>query len=416
LRPKVLLRYAIFFGFIALLYLTQRFWFIGAWHRIEAVSSPALRSALQVAWFIALLLLVASFLDPMLGHVLSKIAGGKWIAAAARIWIITSLFAFVAVKLVGILGFASGVAAKLVSPKPSFDATRRTFFRYASYLAGGLPFVAAVYGFANGRLRYRVERVEVPIEGLPKALDGFKIAQLSDIHIGDFMPREEVRRAVRIANDLRPDLAVVTGDFISSQYDPLEDCVAELSQLRAPLGTWGCNGNHEIYADAEDAAQALFHRHGMRLLRQENVTLEHQGEKFNLIGVDYQRDHMTRGPRGPMLQNIEHLISREMPNILLSHNPNSFHRAADLGIELSLAGHTHGGQVKFEIVDHSFSPARLITDFVAGLYHLPMGNGASSNGNGGKAFLYVNRGLGTFAMPVRLGVPPEITLLTLRSA
>ncbi|HEY7617425.1 MAG TPA: hypothetical protein VH744_11525, partial [Terriglobales bacterium] len=137
----------------------------------------------------------------------------------------------------------------------------------------------------------------------------------------------------------------------------------------------------------------------------------HRGEKFNLIGVDYQRDHMTRGPRGPMLQGIEPLISPEMPNILLSHNPNSFRRAAELGIELSLAGHTHGGQVKFEIVEHDITPARLITDFVAGLYQLPMGNGSA----GRQAQLYVNRGLGTFAMPVRLGVPPEITLLTLRA-
>ena len=160
----------------------------------------------------------------------------------------------------------------------------------------------------------------------------------------------------------------------------------------------------------------------MTLLRQENVQIERGGQKFNLIGVDYQRDHMTPNrQRGPMLQEIEHLVSREMPNILLSHNPNSFRRAADLGIELSLAGHTHGGQVKVEIVDHNITPARLITDFVAGLYHLPMRNGSApltgSNGHSAKsAFLYVNRGLGTFGMPVRLGVPPEITLLTLRTA
>jgi predicted MPP superfamily phosphohydrolase len=110
-----------------------------------------------------------------------------------------------------------------------------------------------------------------------------------------------------------------------------------------------------------------------------------------------------------------------MPNILLSHNPNSFRRAADLGIELSLAGHTHGGQVKVEIVDHSVNPARLITPFVAGLYHLPMptnGHAAATSASNGaqKAALYVNRGLGTFGFPVRIGVPPEITLLTLRRA
>src|SRR5580658_1488898 len=142
------------------------------------------------------------------------------------------------------------------------------------------------------------------------------------------------------------------------------------------------------------------------------------GGRFNLLGVDYQRDHMVSGERtGPMLAEIEHLIRRDMPNVLLSHNPNSFRRAAELGIELSLAGHTHGGQVKFEIVDHSVTPARLISPFVAGLYRLPMSNGHSPASNGlQKAALYVNRGLGTFSFPVRIGVPPEITLLTLRRA
>jgi predicted MPP superfamily phosphohydrolase len=98
-----------------------------------------------------------------------------------------------------------------------------------------------------------------------------------------------------------------------------------------------------------------------------------------------------------------------VPNILLSHNPNSFYRAAELGIELSLAGHTHGGQVRVEILDHRLSPARFITRFIAGLYALPMSGGTS------RSFLYVNRGLGTIGIPVRLGVAPEITLITLRA-
>ncbi len=128
---------------------------------------------------------------------------------------------------------------------------------------------------------------------------------------------------------------------------------------------------------------------------------------------------MVSGERtGPMLREIEHLVRSDMPNVLLSHNPNSFRRAAELGIELSLAGHTHGGQVKFEIVDHSVSPARLITPFVAGLYTPINGHASTTPDSNGahKAALYVNRGLGTFGFPVRIGVPPEITLLTLRRA
>ena len=411
----IVLRIVIFFTFIALVFLTQRFWFMSAWKWIAEIPSPGLRSALQISWVVALIVFVLAFFDPLLGHVLDKVGGGKWIIGAARIWLVASVFAFLAVQLVHGVGLIYGLIASGASAP--VNESRRNFFRYASYIAGGIPMVAAAYGFLSGRLKYRVERVEVPIANLPKELDGFKIAQLSDIHIGDFMPREEVRRAVNMTNDLKPDLAVVTGDFVSNEFDPLGDCIAELSKLRAPLGTWGCNGNHEIYANAEGAAQQLFAQHGMKLLRQENVQLDWHGSKLNLIGVDYQRDHMTRGPAGPMLQGVEPLISREHPNILLSHNPNSFHRAAEMGIELSLAGHTHGGQVKVEIIDHSFSPARLITDFVAGLYQLPMGeNGSRENGNGKKAALYVNRGLGTFGVPVRIGVLPEITLLTLRSA
>jgi hypothetical protein len=293
-------------------------------------------------------------------------------------------------------------------------------------LAGSVPFLAATYGFAAGRLRYSIERVDVPIASLPPELDGLRIAQLSDIHIGDYMPPAEIARAVDMANDLRPDIAFVTGDFVSREGDPLEACITELSRLRAPLGVWGCNGNHEIYAGVEDEAQRIFQEKGMRLLRAQSAVVEHRGGSFNLLGVDYQRDHMVSGgSNGPMLGEIEGLIRRDMPNILLSHNPNSFRRAAELGIELSLAGHTHGGQIKFEIVDHSVSPARLITPFVAGLYKLPMNghaNGASGSDtrsgiNGAhNAALYVNRGLGTFGFPVRIGVPPEITLLTLRKS
>jgi hypothetical protein len=136
-----------------------------------------------------------------------------------------------------------------------------------------------------------------------------------------------------------------------------------------------------------------------------------------------------------MLTLIEPLVRKDIPNILLSHNPNSFTRAAEMGVELSLAGHTHGGQVQVEILDHSWNAARYMTDFVAGLYRLPLGVAAKSTtqadgaaaaevtlpamaaslGAARFASIYVNRGLGTIGMPIRIGVPPEITVITLRS-
>src|SRR5260370_30418793 len=177
------------------------------------------------------------------------------------------------------------------------------------------------------------------------------------------MNRRDVRRAVEMANELGADLAVVTGDFITGAGDPLIDCIEETRRLRGPLGVWGCNGNHEVYARAEDAAEALFASAGMKLLRYENAQLTFRGVQFNLLGVDYQRERSHTGQRVQMLANLAPLVRRDMPTILLSHNPNSFNRAAELGIELSLAGHTHGGQIQGEILDHRLSPPRVIPDY-----------------------------------------------------
>jgi predicted MPP superfamily phosphohydrolase len=419
--------------FLLAVYAVQRFWFLRAWSWIGSFSNANWRFGLHAGLIALAAALLATLLDPLLGYGISRLSFGslnlgslnlgKSLATFFRLWMVASFFGFLAVESVGAIEWVTNVAARLLlhsgAVAGGFSPSRRTFFQYAACLAGSAPFLAATYGFAAGRLRYTIERVDVPVANLPPELDGLRIAQLSDIHIGDYMPPREIARAVDMANDLQPDISFVTGDFVSSEGDPLDACITELSRLRAPLGVWGCNGNHEIYAGVEDDAERLFREKGMRLLRARSAVVEHNGARFNLLGVDYQRDHMVSGEHtGPMLREIEPLVRRDMPNFLLSHNPNSFQRAAELGVELSLAGHTHGGQVKFEIVDHSVSPARLITPFVAGLYHLPMnGHAGTAAGNGlQKAALYVNRGLGTLGFPVRIGVPPEITLLTLRRA
>ncbi len=427
------LSHVFFFAvFVLAVYGVQQFWFGRAWRSIGWLKNGRWRFGLRTLLMGLAAVLVATLIDPLVvrgaarlglggirfgGLSLSSLTPGNTLFTFSRLWVLTSTFAFVAVKSVGGIEWAANAAARLrLRPGAGaggFNASRRTFFQYAACAAGGVPFLAATYGFAGERLRLTIERVDVPVANLPPELDGLRMAQLSDIHIGDYMPAREIARAVAMANGLQPDITVVTGDFISSENDPLEACITELSRLRAPLGVWGCNGNHEEYAELGDKAERLFREKGMRLLRAANAVVEHKGARFNLLGVDYQSDYW-RGdePPAPKLHEIEALVRRDMANFLLSHNPNSFPRAAELGIELSLAGHTHGGQVKFEIVDHSVSPARLFTPFVAGLYHLPLNRVAG----GGKAALYVNRGLGTIGFPVRLGSAPEITLLTLRRA
>jgi hypothetical protein len=348
------------------------------------------------------------------------------------------MFAYLAVMLVHGMAWVVGLGRRVLagikedadSPVArdkgldSVNFPRRRFLQTSSVVAGAIPLMGAAYGFGIERFHYQIREAELPIAELPPALAGMRIAQLSDIHIGSYMSARGVRRAVDMANELGPDLTVVTGDFLTRRGDPLESCIAELSRLRARLGVWGCNGNHEIYADAEDEAERLFARYGMTLLRQENKEILHRGQAFNLIGVDYLRQREDRPRRPVSLDVIRSMVRPDVPNILLSHNPNTFQSAAGLGIQLMLTGHTHGGQVRVEILDHRFSPASFLTPYVAGRYDRPLhapwelrdADAWSAAPKAPASVLYVNRGLGTIGAPVRLGVPPEISLHILRPA
>jgi predicted MPP superfamily phosphohydrolase len=402
---------------LALFFFAQRFFVRRALALIRRIQDRNLRRASHAVLYAFVAFLVVVIADRMFIHALPRGGAISFLIAMAQLWLFGSFFGFLGIKVIQLLERLWDWVARFSRPQAASQLAspaRRGFLQAASFAAGAIPLVAAAYGFGKERLDFRLHRVDIPIANLPAGLDGLKIAQLSDIHAGDFMPADQVRRAVDLANRLGADLAVITGDFITSNGDPLQQCIAELSRLRAPLGVWGCNGNHEIYADAEDQAEELFNHYGMRLLRQNNAELNWKGEAFNLMGVDYQRQHAPLGLEVPMLQTIEPLVRHDVPNILLSHNPNSFYRAAELGIELSLAGHTHGGQVKVEIIDHSWSPARFITPFVAGLYELPLHSPDATSNGAAKSALYVNRGLGTIGIPARLGVDPEISLLTLR--
>jgi len=427
---------------LSLAFLSQRYWFARAWRfagRIQASSSrKAIRGALLMLVFAVLFAALAGVMRNMRG----TISRGSFWTAFLGFWLSSSIFSYLFIKIVAGVDWvwrrlrsafsrspeipaASPVSTGASVRSETIDHSRRRFFHAAGVVAGAVPFISAGYGFAEERFRFRVREIEIPIANFPRALDGLRITQLSDIHAGSYMPVAQVGRAVGMANELGGDLILVTGDFITTRGDPLEDCIAELSRLRAPLGVWGCNGNHEIYARAEAKSAELFHRHGMKLLRQENAEVRWRGSAFNLIGVDYQRQRDADQNRAPMLIGAEPLVRGDIPNILLSHNPNSFPRAAELGIELSLAGHTHGGQVRVEILDHRWSPAEFLTPYVAGAYRRPLHS--SSRLSDVEVFsppgiqqlstsiLYVNRGLGTIGAPVRLGVPPEITLITLRS-
>ncbi len=434
----ILLRAALLLAVMAGLFFSQRFWYRALWRVTSHWGRTPLRVGVRLLYLTGLLLIIATVADNIRQDHGRVLPSHSPVTAFAGLWFASALFGYLAIKVVHGVEWlwhrfhkpAPKEVAKLPAHRIDLedivpDPSRRTFFRTASVVAGAAPFLGVMYGFAAERLRYELRRVEIPLNNLPPELDGMSIVQISDIHLSAYMTRESVRRAVDMANDVGADLAVVTGDLITGMRDSMADCVEEVRQLRAPLGVYGCNGNHEIYARAEDLAERLYQQAGMKLLRRENSIINYKGAQLNLIGVDYQRERTPGGRKQQMLANLEPLVRRDMPNILLSHNPNTFNRAAELGIELSLAGHTHGGQVQVEILDVSLSPARFITDYIAGLYHRPllmpdqpkrMGETIKlmQNAPNGLSALYVNRGLGTVGAPVRLGAPPEITHIVLR--
>jgi predicted MPP superfamily phosphohydrolase len=280
------------------------------------------------------------------------------------------------------------------------DVGRRRALNLAGNALVAAPFVVIGYGALIQRTNFRVREVDVPFPGLPQDLDGLRLLQLSDIHLGPFLSEAEFARVVDAAIELRPHIALVTGDLISSHDDPLAECIRQLSRLKADAGVFGCMGNHERYAGVEKITAQMAARAGIRFLRQEAQPLRFGRSLINLAGVDYQ----SLAGKQSYLRGAEKLIAPGAFNVLLSHNPDVFPVAAQQGYNLLLAGHTHGGQVTVEILDQSINPARFLTPFVYGLYR------------SGPAAEYVTRGIGTIGIPARIGAPPEVSVVRLRKA
>jgi predicted MPP superfamily phosphohydrolase len=280
------------------------------------------------------------------------------------------------------------------------DPARRRVLQAAGGALVASPLAVIAYGAFVERTNFRVLETDIPLAGLPQDLDGLRILQLSDIHLGLFLSERQLARVIDATQDLRPHIAFATGDFISAMGDPLEACIRQLARVKTDRGMFGCLGNHEHYARAESLTTQLAARSGIRILRGEAQQLRMGNSVVNVAGVDYQRF----ANKGHYLREAARLVYPGALNVLLSHNPDVFPVAARQGYDLTLAGHTHGGQVTVEILEQTINPARFFTPYVRGLYRLD------------KAAAYVTRGIGTIGIPARIGAPPEITLIRLRKA
>lgn len=276
----------------------------------------------------------------------------------------------------------------------AFDPTRRRVLALA-LPAAAAPVGGAGFGIALARYGLSVVEQEMKIPGLPRDLEGLRIVQLSDIHYGPFFGAAELRRAIEMANETRAHIAVLTGDLVTRAGDDLEGCLELLRRLRAEAGIYVCHGNHEKYAGVTGAATRGAASRGMTVLRGQAALLRFGAARVNLAGVDY----FGTGTRTePFLRP---LIDGASFNVLLQHNPAHFPAAAAAGFDLMLAGHTHGGQVNLPVLSENINVARAFTKYVRGAYEL------------GHARLYVSCGLGTVGVPVRIGAPPEVSLVRL---
>lgn len=238
-----------------------------------------------------------------------------------------------------------------------------------------------------------LEHLEITLKRLPRKLDGFKIIHLSDIHHSPFTELAHIERAIKVANRLRPDMFVLTGDYVSHDRKYIGPVAEALGQLRARYGTYACLGNHDHWTDAELVTDR-FRAEGINVLVNEGVRVKAEGSSFWLAGVDDYMVGKTDVPaalRGSYPDELK---------LLLAHNPTIFRQSVRLKIDLTLSGHTHGGQVKLRDEEKK----RLIRKrrLSSGLHRRY------------DSQIYITRGIGTVVLPVRYQCPPEISLLELK--
>lgn len=265
-----------------------------------------------------------------------------------------------------------------------------------SLAAGAYAFflVLAVYGVFVRTGWVRVRIVDVPVAGLASAFDGYRIAHLSDLHVGTFSPRERAETWRARVNALDVDLVALTGDYVTSGVAFHDDIAAVLSGLRAKDGTVAVMGNHDYFGDGEQLV-TLLRDGGITVLRNENASIERGGERLAIAGVD---DTWTR--RADVERAVE---GRDVsiPLVALAHDPELFPSLAAKGASLVLSGHTHWGQASLPFFATRFNMSRLTSRYHAGTYRE------------GDSTLVVTPGLGTTGPPARLGSPPEITIVRL---
>lgn len=398
-------RFLIFAGVITLI-LAVAYGYVGL--RITAgIREPVWKWAVWIVLGLALVVSPVSFLSRALDLPRPVEAAIAW-TAYGLFGFLSMLLALILLRDLGIL-LLDGLAAVSLRVRSIFgesgvDDGRRQFLLHAGNMAlVALTGAMTAYGLYRAK-RFSIRRVRVPVNGLPPELAGLRIVQITDVHIGPTIRGDFAKRITQEVNALMPDIIAVTGDIVDGSVESLREHTEPFAELRAKLGVYFVTGNHEYYSGA-GAWIREFERLGFEVLLNQHCILKRNGAAFMVAGVtDFRADEFflshTSSARAAASQNKYPAQNGQAElKILLAHQPRSIHEAAREGFHLQLSGHTHGGQ---------YFPGpflvKLQQPYVRGL-HLHE-----------KTWIYVSRGTGYWGPPIRVGAPPEITLIEIESA
>ena len=288
----------------------------------------------------------------------------------------------------------------VTAPRQPYPLPQRLFYRAARAGLDLTGLTLSMLGKLAGEVRHQpidTTEVSVEISDLPEAFDGLRVAQLSDIHYGSFLGPEGIERLVALATGLRPDLILLTGDYVNRWPDETRQVIPLLAKLTAPLGVYAVLGNHDHYAGAAETVR-LLSRHGIKPLDHDTEAVQLGGDRLWLLGAgDYIKDR-----RYDLNERLAALPPEE-PRLVLAHNPDTADLPRSHRVDLMLSGHTHGGQIRLPRMGAPVLPVynRL---YDQGLFRLA------------DMQLFVSRGLGMVGLPIRLNCPPHLPVLRLVSA
>ncbi|HET9957734.1 MAG TPA: metallophosphoesterase [Polyangiaceae bacterium] len=365
------------------------------WARL--VRDPALPAQLSRVLTWAMVALFASIPATFLSGRLLGVRAGGMLAWVPFVWMGMLFLSLVVVAGLDLVR-AGWLLVRAAGDASPIDPERRLWFSRA--FAGAAGLLVSGLGLAavrSGLSRVLAREVRVDLERLPSELDGVTIAQLTDVHVGPTIQRSFVEQIVESTNALNPDVIAITGDLVDGSVEELRDHVAPLARLRARYGVYFVTGNHEYYSGVEEWCRELT-RLGIRVLRNERVTIGVGEASFDLAGVDDYQARSFGEDHGPNLGRATAGRDPSRELVLLAHQPRAVFEAQHHGVGLQLSGHTHGGQ----LFPWNFM-VRLQQPVVSGLARF------------GRTLLYVSNGTGYWGPPMRLGAPAEITRLVLRA-